>query len=122
MAVQKLKDNGTIVEFNPLVTGYIEGRIQHTSRWRSTSGKLYSYQFFTDKYRYEIPVIITTSTDAVQINTWAKANTQLTFYPDLVNSPATTKTVHIVNEGDPLQLMAYTWKARYEGTIILEEV
>ncbi len=119
--LQKLVENGTEVEFNPLA-GYVESRIQETPRGRSRSGKLYSYQFFTNKWRYEIPVVITVSEDADQINTWAKDNTELTFYPDLVNSPATTRTVHIVNETGPLQLMEYEWKDRYEGTIFLEEV
>jgi hypothetical protein len=118
---QKLKDNSTTVEFNPL-GGYRAGRIQETSRHRSRSGKLYTYQFFTDKWRYEIPVIIEVAADANQINTWAKNNTELTFYYDLINEAAQTKTVHIINDGDPLQMMEYTWKNRYEGTIILEEV
>jgi len=118
---QKLVENGTEVEFNPLA-GYQASRIQETSRWRSKSGKLYTYQFFTDKWRYEIPVIMTTAADAVQINTWAKSNTELTFYYDLINEAAETKTVHIVNDGDPLQMMEYTWESRYEGIITLEEV
>lgn len=122
MAVQKLKDNGTEISFTPLVDGYIQGRIQETSRWRSASGKLYSYQFYTDKSHYEVPVIITTKADADQINTWAKDNTELTFYYDLTNEPTETNTVHIVNEDDPLQIMPYKWESRYEGVIILEEV
>ncbi len=122
MAVQKLKDNGTEVSFTPLVNDYIQGRIKQISRWRSTSNKLYSYLFSTNKWRYEIPVIITTKANADQINTWAKDNTELTFYYDLANEAAETNTVHIVNEGDPLQMMAHTWENRYEGVIILEEV
>jgi len=118
---QKLKLGATEVEFNPF-EGYMAGRIQETARHRSRSGKLHSYQFFTNKWRYEIPVIILTPSDADQINSWAKDNTELTFYPDLTNEPSVTKTVHIMNAGDPLQMMAYTWESRYEGTIILEEV
>ena len=120
--VQKLVSGETEVGFSPLVTGYIEDRIREVVRHRSRSGKLYTYQFFTDKWRYEVPVIILVSSDADQINTWAKDNTELTFYPDLINEPSVTKTMHIVNEGDPLQMMAYTWESRYEGTIILEEI
>ncbi|GAH46682.1 unnamed protein product [marine sediment metagenome] len=119
--LQKLVEDGTEVEFDPLA-GYVEDRIREVARPRSRSGKLHSYQFFTNKWRYEIPVVMETSADAVQINTWAKDNTELTFYPDLINSPATTRTVHIVNETDPLQLMEYEWKDRYEGTIFLEEI
>jgi hypothetical protein len=118
---QKLKSGATEIEFNPLA-GYQVSRIQQIFRWRSTSGKLYAYQFFTDKWRYEIPVIITVAADANQINTWAKSNTELTFYYDLINEAAQTKTVHIINDGDPLQMMEYTWENRYEGTIILEEI
>jgi len=117
---QKLVSGATEVEFSPL-KGYVKSRIWQTGRWRSASGKLYSYQFFTDKWRYEIHVLIKVASDAQQINIWAKNNTELTFYPDLPNEPTTTKTVHIVNEGDPLQ-MEYGWENRYEGTIILEEV
>ncbi len=120
--LQKLVEDGTEIEFDPLAAGYLESRIQETPRGRSRSGKLYSYQFFTDKWRYEIPVVMETAADAVQINTWAKGNTELTFYPDLINNPATTRTVHIVNTADPLQLMEYEWKDRYEGMVILEEV
>lgn len=118
---QKLVENDTEVEFDPLA-GYVEDRIREVARHRSRSGKLHSYLFFTDKWRYEIPVVMETAADAVQINTWAKGDTELTFYPDLVNSPTTTKTVHIVNTADPLQLMEYEWKDRYEGTIFLEEI
>lgn len=122
MAIQKLVSGATEVEFSPLVTGYLLDRIKQVSRWRSTSNKLYSYLFSTNKAREEIPVIITTSTDAEQINTWAKDNTELTHYYDLTNYPSSTRTVHIVNEGDPLQMMAGDWKDRYEGVIITEEV
>ncbi len=121
MAVQKLKDNGTEVSFSPLVVGYFEGRIQDTPTHRSKSGKLYRYQFFTDKWRYEIPVMGTSKANADQINTWAKANTELTFYYDLINEAAQTRTVHIVNDV-PMQITAGDWEALYEGTIILEEV
>lgn len=118
---QKLVEDGTEVEFEPLA-GYVEDRIREVARHRSRSGKLYSYQFFTNKWRYEIPVIITVAADAGQINTWAKDNTELKHYADLVNSPLVYKTVHIVNTADPLQLMEYEWKDRYEGTIFLEEI
>lgn len=116
---QKLVLGATEVEFEPL-TDYLQSRIFETHRWRSASGKQYSYQFFTDKWRYEIPVVIVVASDAQQINTWAKGNTELTFTPDFHNDPSTTKTVHIMNETDPLQ-MEFGWKNRYEGTIILEE-
>lgn len=122
MAAQRLEENGTTVDFSPLVAGYIEDVIQDTPRHRSKSNKLYSYQFATDKWRYEIPVVITTAADAVQINTWAKDNTALTFYYDYTNEPTMTKTVLIVNEGDPLQMTAYKWEDRYQGIIILEEI
>ena len=119
--LQKLVEDGTEVEFNPLA-GYVEDRIREVARHRSRSGKLHSYQFFTNKWRYEIPVVMETALDAVQINTWAKDNTELKHYADLVNSPSVYKTVHIVNTADPLQLMEYEWKDRYEGTIFLEEI
>lgn len=122
MAIQKLVEGETEIEFSPLVTGYLLDRIKQVSRWRSTSNKLYSYLFGTNKAREEIPVIIKVTADAEQINTWTKDNTELTHYYDLVNSPTATRTVHIVNEGDPLQMIAGDWKERYEGIIITEEI
>ncbi len=119
--LQKLVEDGTEVEFDPL-EGYLVDRIKQISRWRSTSNKLFSYLFSTNKSRYEIPVIDLVAVDAAQINTWAKDNTELKHYADLIDSPATYKTVHIMNEGDPLQMMEGEWKERYEGAIILEEV
>ena len=120
--LQKLKVNATEVEFSPLVTGYLVDRIKQVSRWRSTSNKLFSYLFSTNKFRYEIPVVIQTAADAAQINTWNKDNTELKHYADLVSSPTVYKTVHIVNEGDPMQMMEGIWEGNYEGTILLEEV
>lgn len=122
MAVQKLKDNGTEIEFSPLVYGYVEDIVHRTNRWRTRSGEGFSYQFFTNKWHYEIPVIITVKADADQINTWARSNTELTFYYDLINEAAATKTVHIISTGAPLQMMSYTWESRYEGIIVLEEI
>lgn len=123
MALQKLVSGATEIEFNPLVNaGYIQTIIQNTPRWRSVSGDLFSYQFFTDKWHYEIPVIITVKASADQINSWTKLNTELTFYYDLENEATGTRTVHIINEGDPLQMTVPTWENRYEGMIILEEV
>lgn len=120
--LQKLVKNGTEVEFSPLVSGYLADRIRGIARHRSKSGKLYSYQFFTNKWHYEIPVVITVVADAQQINTWTKNDTELTFSPDLINEPAVTRVVHIVNNRDPLQLLPGEWKGNYEGTIFLEEI
>lgn len=118
---QKLYDGTTEVGWTPLVGGHFASRIQRMAQHRSESGKLYSYQFFTDKWRYEVAVMLDDSTEAEQINTWSKDNTELTFYFDLTTAPTSTKTVHIVNESDPFQI-TYLWKGRYRGTIILEEV
>tara|TARA_Y100000310_G_C20360440_1_gene658716 strand:- start:24 stop:395 length:372 start_codon:yes stop_codon:yes gene_type:complete len=123
MALQKLVSGATEIEFNPLVnSGYIETNMQEIPRWRSTSNKLFSYQFGNNKWHYEIPVLVTAKASADQINSWAKSNTELTFYYDLENEATETRTVHIINEGDPLQMTVPTWENRYEGMIILEEV
>lgn len=120
MALQKLTDAVDTVEFSPRA-GYVEPGVTDIVRHRSRSGRLFSYSFFSGKARNEIPVLMTVVADAEQINTWFKNNTELTHYYDLVHSPTGTRTVHIVNSDEPLQ-MAGQWKTRYEGVIILEEI
>jgi hypothetical protein len=61
--------------------------------------------------------------DADQLNAWWEAITELTYYPDKINAPSTTKTVIISNETEPLQMNFDTgWEQKYRGTLILNEM
>ncbi len=122
--LQKLVETGVITySFSPQQGGnYRESRISDITRWRSTAGNAYSYSWFTDKWRYEIPLFTLNAAFAQQINTWQKKNTTLHFYPDLRNSPTTFRNVHIINSEDPMQIVDPSWKSNYQGMIILEQI
>lgn len=124
MPLQRLTDTaGNTVEFGPQQeSGYREDRIADISRWRSRAGNLYTYRWFTDKWKYIVPIFTQVAADANQLNTWRKNNIPLTFSPDLLNMPTVTRTVHIINDEDPMQWLDPQWKTNYQGVLILEEV
>lgn len=73
------------------------------------------------KKRYSIPLNNVNLTNASQIITWWEDLEQLTFYPDLENTPATTYTVMITQSQSPLSLM-FPKTDIYEGTLEVREV
>lgn len=116
----KLVKNATTLEFDPAI-GYTAPGILDVSHWRSTSGKNHSYKWWK-KGRWEVPLDRFSKADAEQINAWWEALASLTFYPDLINSPATSYTVLLKNDMAPVSIMQRpTFGIHYAGTLILEE-
>ena len=123
MNLMRLQEIGTTrkVDFSPVQDSLDANRIMDVSRWRSSSGRLSSYLWFTDKFRYQFGLNIYVKKDADQINTWRKNNTLLIFTSDRRNNPTLAKSVLIVNDADPMQQVTPSWKKNYTGTFNLEE-
>ena len=116
----KLVKNATTIEFDPAV-GYIAPRILDVSHHRAASGKNFSYKWWK-KRRWEVPLDRFSKAEADQINTWWEALTTLTFYPDLINSPATSYTALLKNTTAPVaEMQPATFATHYTGILILEE-
>ena len=75
------------------------------------------------KGKWDIPIVFLPRVDADVINTWAENKTQLTFYPDLINSPGTSYIIRFKNDEKPLDALSGPyWHIYYGGTLTLEEI
>jgi len=116
----KLVKDATTIEFDP-AQGNIAPVILDVSHHRAASGKNLSYKWWK-KLRWEVPLDRFSKADADQINTWWEALATLTFYPDLINSPATTYSVLLKNDVAPVsEMQPATFATHYTGILILEE-
>lgn len=116
----KLVKDATTIEFDP-ARGYIAPAILDVSHHRAASGKNYSYKWWK-KLRWEVPLDRFSKADAEQINSWWEALATLTFYPDLINLPATSYSALLKNATAPLaEMQSPTFAIHYTGTLILEE-
>lgn len=116
----ELPNSPDLLEFDPAI-GNIAPRILDVSHHRAASGKNLSYKWWK-KQRWEVPLDRFSKADADQINTWWEALTTLTFYPDLINSPATSYTVLLKNTTAPVaEMQPATFATHYTGILILEE-
>jgi len=117
----KLVKDATTIEFDP-AAGYIAPGILDVSHHRATSGKGLSYKWWK-KHRWEVPLDRFSKADAEQINSWWEALTTLMFYPDLINSPATTYSVLLKNDVAPVsEMQLAVFATHYMGILILEEI
>ena len=124
MAVVRLTYSGTNVDWGP-GPGYDEPEILNRHRHRAISGALHSYNFWTIKRKWRVPVTDMGTTDGPNINTWWENDYTCTFVPDYTNDPGTTYTVKITNPTRPLWYGRKTvkhWEDHYSGTVMLEEV
>jgi len=116
----KLVKDATTIEFDP-AQGYIAPVILDVSHHRAASGKGLSYKWWK-KQRWEVPLERFSKADAEQINSWWEDLATLTFYPDLINSPATTFSVLLKNDVAPLgEMQPATFATHYMGILIIEE-
>lgn len=121
MGVMKLKDAvPNTLEFDPDM-GYNFPDIDKTKYLRAGDGTLHTHTFYY-KRKWSIPVIWFIVSEATQIYDWWKAKTDLEFYPDLVNAPATKYNVKIVNRTRPLdRFIGPNFESKFQGKIEIEE-
>lgn len=113
--------SGTNIDFSPQ-RGYDKPFIKEIKRKRAKDGTLYSYKFFV-KGRWELPIRFMSSTNAGYLNTWWDNDYTVTFYPDMINSPATSYSCKITNSDRPLSSFPIGyWEENFEGSLILEEI
>jgi len=116
----RLTYGGNSVDFSPR-EGFIIPTAYNRARHIAMDGTIYTYDWST-KLRWEVPVNNVAYADSVFVDAWWKAGYTLTFTPDLVNSPGVTKSVILMNEQAPLNMMFGTgWITKYEGTLIIQE-
>lgn len=121
MSIMRLTDGSTTIDFDPGF-GYTLPDDFEEAVLRTLNGKEYRYPFYHSK-RWEIPLKYLVKSKADQFNTWRQNNTELTFYPDYENAPATSYSVRIQNATNPLAKMDEpTFDTYYSGTLILQEV
>jgi len=121
MATMRLTDGTNTVDFDP-GEGYTIPDDFEESVLRALDGTEYRYRFYKKK-RWEIPLKYVPKADAEIINGWREDNEDLSFYPDLEDSPETFYTVRIQNTTRPLSKMAgKVFDTYYEGTLILQEI
>jgi len=120
MSVMRLTDASTTIDFDP-AAGYIQPRILRATHHRAATGKSYSYKWW-EKERWEVPTDRLSKTDADQLNSWWDSLTELTFYPDMINSPTTSYTVLLKNTTAPMRMQGPVFADKYSGTLILEEI
>jgi len=118
--VMKLIDGDTNeVEFSPLVVGYKAPQAIRMLKKTAIDSTIHLIQPQSKK-KWTIPLNKIDSTDYALLYAMWDANLPLTFYPDLINAPATTYTVKILNVPNPFRLMANP--SYYEGTLYLREI
>lgn len=121
MANVRLSYSTTNIDFGA-GPGFVQPKIPDRANHRTGDGTLYSYDFYTPKKRWEVPITDMGKTDADNINSWWENNYTCTFYPDYTNDPGTSYSVKIVNKEQPLQYIFPHWDEHFQGKLILEEV
>ena len=119
--VMRLTDGVDTIDFNPRITGYRRPDLYFQTHNEALDGTLYIYERGSPKQFHEVPVVNISSANAVILNGWCEDKTSLTFTPDLTGAPGTTKTVRIVNQSRPLQIMPIQWSSNYQGTLMIRE-
>jgi len=122
MSVMKLVEVAVkTLTFDPDM-GYSFPDILEAKHHRTKSGKLFSFKFY-HKRKWSVPISWFDSTDATSIYTWWTALTQLEFYPDLVNAPATKYNVRLVNRIRPLnKFIGPNFETKFQGKLEIEEI
>ena len=121
MSVMKLVEGATEIGFDPSV-GYSEPEELDVSRLESISGKEYSYKIYSKK-KWIVPLEFISTADTTQINTWWRDLTTVTFYPDLVDNPATTYSIRIRNATKPLASFGVPyWQDGFRGRLEIREI
>jgi len=116
----KLTDGAQTAEFAP-EEGFKKPDAYREVSHRAISGKEYTYQFYAND-RWELKIYRLAKAKAAQVNTWRENNTELDFYPDLINNPTTKYNVTIQNKTAPLAKMeGPQWDAFFSGTLLLEK-
>ena len=122
--VMKLTYSATNVEFSPR-PGYRVPQRRKRTVIEALDGTPYIYEWGS-KGRWEIPLDNISITDKSNLTSWWESMNTLTFTPNVPGAPSTTNSVFIVNEEAPFSLMFVgeyeTSGAKYEGTLILQEV
>jgi len=119
MSLMRLSDTVDNVDFDPM-EGYVDPMEREVTNNKTLDGSLYTYKW-SQKGRWEIPVNME-SDDRDIIYPWWEDITELYFYPDYENYPATKYIVRIINDDNPLPRVFPSWNGQYEGTLILREV
>jgi hypothetical protein len=118
--IMSLAYGGNTVTFSPRY-GYAIPEDRYRNEYKSVNGDLIINELANDA-QYEIPLNAVNKTDYDLIYSWWDGMFKCVFTPD-TSAPGTTITVRIINESDPLSMMAGTqWASFYEGTLILREV
>ena len=122
MARVRLSYSGTNIDFGP-GEGFERPKIPDRARHRAGDGSLYSYDFYTPKKKWVVPITDMTKGNAeTNINSWWENDKTCTFYPDYTNTPAVSYLVKIVNPDSPMWFYILSnWGSHYSGTLILEE-
>ena len=108
--------------FSPLVrSGYAIPENRRRNQYDGINGDLIINELY-NKGKWIIPINNVSKADYDSVYTWWDNMLKLVYTPD-TSAPGTTYTVRITNDTDPLSMMFGTgWAAKYEGTLILEEV
>jgi len=121
MASVRLAYSGTNVDFGP-GEGFDAPKLPDRVRERAKDGTLYSYDFYTPKGKWIVPITDMSETDADNVNDWWEKNRTCSFYPDYTNDTATSYSVKITNDEQPLFYRYLSkWNSDFSGTLILEE-
>lgn len=119
----RVSQNGAgTIDFNATLDGYRRPDVQRVSSLTAIGGNVYRYRWGVPRQRHEISMNNVSWSVANNLNLWWSLNYRLHFTPDLVNYPAATISVRIVNEERPFDMFNYAWRTLYSGTIIFQEV
>jgi len=117
----RLSYSGTNIDFG-IGPGYDRTQITDRVFHRAGDSTLYDYDFYTPKLREIVPIIDISKTNADNINSWWTNRRECTWYPNYTDHSATSYTVKIMNDEQPLwfRFIAHL-EAHYSGDLILEE-
>jgi len=117
----RLSDGINTFDFSP-ESGFVKPDDMDIRKHKAVDGSSYVYKFSV-KRKWEVPLADVRTASATLINGWWSGCTELTFYPDLTNSPAESFIVRLFNDERPLgSFNVPRWEDFLSGALIIQEI